>query len=158
VNIDVYAALVRCVDAQFDGGVTMRVTKAVIVAERAFFGAPSSIAPSRIFGSYELELQWLPAWEGEREAAGLGGQWPALVSLHGTDVSNLVLVDTDLSLCVFADAHRLDQLRIEGYCHLIHHPVVGDGRGGRFFSKKISGAGIDSILFLKTLNGFRPSG
>lgn len=116
VNIDVYAALIRCVDAQFDGGVTMRVANAVIVAERAFFGAPSSIAPSRIFGSYELELQWLPAWEGEREAAGLGGQWPALVSLHGTDVGNLVLVDTDLSLCVFADAHRLDQLRIEGYC------------------------------------------
>jgi hypothetical protein len=37
-----------------------------------------------------------------------------VTSLAGTDVSNLVLTETDLSECDFLGAHRLEQLRIDG--------------------------------------------
>src|SRR5881275_2727250 len=48
--------------------------------------------------------------------AGTGFSPPRLVSLRGVDVGNLVVVDIDLSWCLFAGAHRLDQLRFEGDC------------------------------------------
>jgi hypothetical protein len=38
-----------------------------------------------------------------------------ITSLAGADASNLVLAGVDLSECVFTGAHRLEQLRIEGY-------------------------------------------
>ncbi|MGB3444222.1 MAG: pentapeptide repeat-containing protein [Actinophytocola sp.] len=37
-----------------------------------------------------------------------------VASLSGSDVSNLVLTDADLSNCYFLGAHRLEQLRIDG--------------------------------------------
>jgi hypothetical protein len=37
-----------------------------------------------------------------------------VTSLAGTDASNLVLTETDLSECKFLGAHRLEQLRIDG--------------------------------------------
>jgi hypothetical protein len=55
-----------------------------VQAAGARFGAPSTIARARV------------------------------QSLAGSDVSNLVLTDTDLRECGFLGAHRLEQLRIDG--------------------------------------------
>jgi hypothetical protein len=39
---------------------------------------------------------------------------PRLLSLRGVDTATLTLTDVDLGACLFAGAHHLDQLRIEG--------------------------------------------
>lgn len=39
-----------------------------------------------------------------------------VLSLAGTDASNIVLADVDLSGCVFSGAHHLDEIRLEGRC------------------------------------------
>lgn len=98
VQIEVRANWITCVGARFEGGVTLRTTEAAIDATRAIFGPSSSITTSLAFPE-----------------AGLVSP-PILVSLRGTDVSNLVLVDVNLSACLFVGAHRLDQLRLEDRC------------------------------------------
>jgi uncharacterized protein YjbI with pentapeptide repeats len=60
------------------------VTSGAVDASGAYFGAPSTIAGAKV------------------------------MSLAGTDTSNLVLSETDLSECAFLGAHRLEQLRIDG--------------------------------------------
>jgi len=60
-------------------------TKGAVHAGGAHFGAPSTIALAPI------------------------------VSLARSDVSNLVLTDVNLSGCTFLGAHRLEQIRIEGF-------------------------------------------
>lgn len=92
VVIEIQADHVSCVRTRFEGGVTMRVNGATIDTTDATFGGTSAISTSL-------------AWGEPRQ--------PRLVSLRGVDVSNLVLVDVDLSLCQFAGSHRLDQLRLE---------------------------------------------
>ncbi|MEU5136957.1 pentapeptide repeat-containing protein [Streptomyces californicus] len=48
--------------------------------------------------------------------AGAPGAGVGLASLRGVDAAHLVLADVDLSLCLFAGAVHLDQLRLEGAC------------------------------------------
>jgi hypothetical protein len=61
----------------------------------------------------------------EVDSAGYVEEWmPLLVSLQGTDTSDLVLNDIDLRWCRFAGAHHLDRLRIEGRSPF-HHPPRG---------------------------------
>lgn len=93
VELDVVAGTVCCDGARFEDGVTMRAWGAAITAQQVFFGAPSSIVSAS-----------------SHTTTG----WAALRSLRGTDVSNLVLTDIDLTACRFAGTHRLDQLRVEG--------------------------------------------
>lgn len=59
-------------------------TIGLVDASGAYFGAPSTISLARV------------------------------TSLAGSDASNLVLDETDLSSCVFLGAHRLELLRIDG--------------------------------------------
>jgi hypothetical protein len=104
VRIEVHASTVSCVGTQFNGGLVLRVSDAVIVATDATFGPRSSISTSLAFPGRE-------------------GASPRLVSLRGVDVSNLVLVDVDLSDCLFVGAHRLDQLRLEDRCRFASPPT-----------------------------------
>lgn len=43
-------------------------------------------------------------------------------SLRGTDAERLVLTDVDLSRCLFAGMHRVDQLRLDGECTFATDP------------------------------------
>ncbi|MEU3621896.1 hypothetical protein [Amycolatopsis coloradensis] len=88
--IDIHAEELDCTETAFEEGVTLRAGSASIDLERAVFGKPSMVA-------------------GADSATGV-------VSLRGTDVADLVLTDVDLSKCLFAGAHHLDELRIEGDC------------------------------------------
>jgi uncharacterized protein YjbI with pentapeptide repeats len=97
VEISAEAERVLCDSARFEEGVTLRLRRAAVEAARVMFGAPSSIS-------------------------GVGEAPSALMSLAGTDVSNLVITDVDLSWCEFSGAHRLDQLRIEGRCPFLRQP------------------------------------
>ena len=92
IVIEVQADHVSCVGTRFHYGATLRLNGGVVDATDAIFGTTSSISTS---------LAWGEPCQ------------PRLVSLRGVDVSNLVLVDVDLSLCLFAGSHRLDQLRLE---------------------------------------------
>ncbi|MGP3940024.1 pentapeptide repeat-containing protein [Streptomyces sp. 6N106] len=49
-------------------------------------------------------------------------QRPSVTSLSGVDASMLLLFDVDLSRCVFAGTHHLDQLQIEGSCVFAEPP------------------------------------
>lgn len=52
-------------------------------------------------------------------------EWvPSLMSLQGTDVSELVLADVDMRWCRFTGAHHLDLLHIEGRSPF-HEPPTG---------------------------------
>jgi hypothetical protein len=94
LEIEIHAERVSCVGTRFDKGVRLQISHAAIDATDATFDATSAITTSLAFP------------EDIRAS-------PKLVSLRGVDVSNLVLVDIDLSHCLFAGAHRLDQLRVE---------------------------------------------
>lgn len=63
--------------------------------------------------------------------AELSGRDPAvhLVSINGVDAAYLALQDVDLSLCRFAGAVHLDQLRVDGWCTFASVPT---GWGRRF--------------------------
>ncbi|MGK3206141.1 hypothetical protein [Amycolatopsis sp. MEPSY49] len=114
VVIEAHATWVSCVGTRFDNGVTLRTCNSLIVAERVVLGAPSTIASAVADASALNEFDWYPSWEKQLRDADIAT--PALLSLRETDVSKLVLVDVDLRWCLFAGAHRLDQLRFEGDC------------------------------------------
>jgi hypothetical protein len=94
VLIEVDTNGISCVRTRFDGGMTLRVSGATIDATEIILGATSSISTSLAF-------------------PGRLSSSPKVVSLRGADVGDLVLIDVDLSECLFVGAHRLDQLRLE---------------------------------------------
>ena len=97
VRLALASKKVSTIGTRFENGVTMSVS-GELNAEHAVFDGPSTISS----GSYGP---------------------PPLISLREVDVGNLVLVDMDLSWCLFAGAHRLDQLRFEGDCWTKSPPV-----------------------------------
>ncbi|HEV2777904.1 MAG TPA: hypothetical protein VGX25_00740 [Actinophytocola sp.] len=111
VHIGGRADYVSCVGTQFVGGVRLQVSYAAVDASEATFGDTSMIATSHRYAPWPRGGKWDREWE-ERFA----GTGVRLFSLRGCDVRNLVLVNVDLSWCLFAGAHRLDQLRLEGRC------------------------------------------
>jgi hypothetical protein len=104
LEIEVHAERISCVGTRFDKGVRLQVSNAAIDATDATFDSTSAITTSLAFPT--------SIWD-----------TPKLVSLRGVDVSNLVLADIDLSWCLFAGAHRLDQLRLEGRCRFNRPPA-----------------------------------
>jgi hypothetical protein len=114
VDIDADTLRVTCDEARFEDGVSLTVRYGMITASRAVFGAPSSIASP--FARLLEVWSHVPEWFAEVIGAEGRGERPVLLGLHDTDVSNLVLVNVDLSRCGFTGSHRLDQLRLEGRC------------------------------------------
>lgn len=74
------------------------VSGGVLNARGAHFGAPSTIVEAGV------------------------------ISLAGSDVSNLVLTEVDLSYCKFLGTHRLEQLRIEGDIRYARHKKAWHAR------------------------------
>ena len=128
VVIEAAADLVACDGATWEAGVTMRLRYAKVRLERATFSVASSIAgadeafrgSSRGFltpDPREMEISSRVAKERSID------RWvPVVSSLRGADVSNLSVIDVDLSQCRFAGARLLDQLRVEGRCVFDHPP------------------------------------
>ncbi|MBQ0925900.1 pentapeptide repeat-containing protein [Saccharopolyspora endophytica] len=113
VLLQVSAAKFNCNETRFEAGVVLQLHNAEATFRRAEFAAPSTIAnashpPAGWVRSVELEIV---EWEVE-----IGQRTPALTSLEGADVTDLVVTDVDLSRCRFAGAHHLDTLRLEGDC------------------------------------------
>jgi hypothetical protein len=131
-QIGVRVDLLTCVGTRFEDGVTLRVATGVIIAERTVFGAASSIVSSGVGGP---QMKRDAAWEQKLREAGMGG--PALVSLRGTDVGNLVVGDIDLSWCLFAGAHRLDQIRFDGDCWWNSPPLKVPGTRRTMLAEEI---------------------
>ncbi|MFI5606855.1 pentapeptide repeat-containing protein [Amycolatopsis sp. NPDC051903] len=113
---------VSCRWTRFSGGVELRVRHGRVDLADAHLGAASSLAPSvaQNTGRRATTLEPAPAhatreqvksWQAKNGAV---DHRPVLVSLRGTDVSELALTDVDLRWCRFAGAHHLDKLRIEG--------------------------------------------
>jgi hypothetical protein len=120
---------VSCIGARFAEGVRISAWRAEINAAGVVFGAVSSIGAS-------TNLTWPPSDEPL--------PLPKVTSLARTDVSNLVLTDTDLRDCTFAGAHRLDQLRLGGRSIFGEPPpgpwtrrrVLADERGWRGWDRR----------------------
>jgi len=112
------------VEARFAGRTLMNeVSTPVLDLERAWFanaveieaeGDPLNCVNTRFDGGVVL------SWAVEVDAHGAYFGAPSMfidtevTSLAGSDVSNLVLIDVDLTECKFVGTHRLEQLRIEG--------------------------------------------
>lgn len=107
-TLEVRAKSVSCFGTHFRAGGNLRVRWAEILLEEARFDAPSTLEAFG-FTDNEFEYRLRDATGGNAQAVA-----PRLVSVRGTDASNLTLIDVDLSACLFYGAINLDQLRLEG--------------------------------------------
>ena len=120
---------VSCDSARFEAGIALRVrSPATVSLKQVNFGGPSSLEGQRkpfliATGENGIFLSRDPFQYGT--AATLIEEWaPQLMSLQGTDVTELVITDVSLRRCLFAGAHHLDKLRIEGSSPF-HRPPAG---------------------------------
>jgi len=110
-QIEIAAAAVCCQQARFPAGVQLRVRWAQIVLDDADLAAPSILTGGPAFEGIE-EGRWARALA-RLQPAGTRASRPRLLSVRRADVAGLTVAGVDLRACRFADAHRLDQLRIE---------------------------------------------
>ena len=112
--IEPSAKRISCQGTTFNDGVSLRVGAGVVDATGTVFGSTSTI------------MSRVQLWPRDDDYAH-DTFWPrgGVVSLRDTDVSNLVIVDMELDWCLFAGAHRLDQLRLEGRIKFNHPPFNG---------------------------------
>ncbi|WP_324269342.1 pentapeptide repeat-containing protein [Saccharopolyspora mangrovi] len=128
VVVQVSASYLECVETRFASGAELQLRFACTTLRRAEFGAPSAIV-----NAAQPPTKRVEADEQRNEIAGLEvgpdylQQSPALASLEGVDVTDLVVTDIDMSPCRFAGAHHLDTLRLEGDCQFAWPP-----KGARF--------------------------
>ncbi|WP_394618454.1 pentapeptide repeat-containing protein [Lentzea sp. JNUCC 0626] len=83
-------------EARFEGGVEFYVHDASVRLERTYFGGPSSV-------------------NGAESKA-------RVLSVRGTDLSDLTFANVDLSQCLFAGAHQVDKVRLEGWTPFAEPP------------------------------------
>jgi uncharacterized protein YjbI with pentapeptide repeats len=127
VQIEIAAAALTTVRTTFRAGATIRARFAAIAMDGAVFAHPVTLAaapqlavqpstPTGLFASRNADQDnQAPRVLDETalQARKLDPR-PRVVSLRGADVANLVLTDIDLGPCLFAGAHHLDQMRLEG--------------------------------------------
>jgi hypothetical protein len=110
-------------------GATMRLRYAKVDLERATFTAPSFVTgadqPLGRPHSWDVnEDEVVSRVLALKEHITPDDPWmPVVLSLRGVDAFNLSVTDVDLSLCRFAGARLLDQLRLEGRCIFAHPPA-----------------------------------
>jgi hypothetical protein len=123
ILIEAASPQLLCINARFSEAATLRLRYADIAIDGTVFAKPSTISFARddtfgqVGGHSEAELFGEAPLRHDGHALR-----PRLLSVRRVDVSNLVLADLNLALCLFAGAHRLDQLRIEGPPGLRHQP------------------------------------
>ena len=125
-DLRVEAVTFFCNSTRFDGSVTLRVRYAAVTAENVVFGAPSSISRFDGLVLTDSDRTLIPSWIMDivvkRTELRASETDVMLLSLQGTDVSNLMLSDVYLGACRFAGTHRLEALRIEGFCQFAQPP------------------------------------
>ncbi|MEO3811200.1 pentapeptide repeat-containing protein [Sphaerisporangium sp. B11E5] len=112
--MEVAAATVDATRIRGAGRVTLRVRAGQVDASEAAMTGSFSVQGLRgpIQGVDDSGLSY-PAHPDQ----------PAVVtSLRGTDTQHLVLTDVDLSRCLFAGMHRVDQVRLDGWCTFAFDP------------------------------------
>jgi uncharacterized protein YjbI with pentapeptide repeats len=118
-----------CLEAQFTETFTFRLRYAEIAVDRTMFAKPSTIAFARDTFKAAHELGEAEVFDESSLQADARAAQPRLLSLRRVDTSALTVSDLDLSACLFAGAHHLDRLRIEGPRPFADTPVAGDSAG-----------------------------
>jgi hypothetical protein len=108
VSVEVSADQVSGHRVRFPEGANLRVLHGDIALDEAQFGQPSILA-----GPPQESQEQLTDGGTTGPTSGARAT-PRMVSVRQADVGNLVLGDVDLGPCLFAGAHNLDGLRIEG--------------------------------------------
>ncbi|MEU9305602.1 pentapeptide repeat-containing protein [Streptomyces sp. NPDC048269] len=111
VVVEVVAAAVVCRQTRWVSSATLRLRHATLDLTDAVTGGPLTVAfhPRPFVGrqrAMPLSETLLPARPESLQ----------VTSLSGLDASHLVLIDADLTHCVFSATVHLDQLRLEGHC------------------------------------------
>ncbi|TGB12114.1 pentapeptide repeat-containing protein [Streptomyces sp. MZ04] len=123
VTVEAAAAHVRCVRTQWGSTATLRLRHAVLDLTDAVLTLPIAVTahPAPFDFSAPLVVD------------GSGLTWSrsglSVTSLRGVDCAMLSLSDVDLTLCRFAGAFHLDQLRLEGRYTLCRPPAGVRWRG-----------------------------
>ena len=122
--VEAFARQVTCIATEFKQGATIRLRRADVVLDGCMFGRPTTVSfaqlpfRERIGGlTPEGGLQDILFKDKEEEEAfEQKGQRtrPRLLSMRGTDVSNLTLVELNLRHCLFQGAHKRAEIRIVG--------------------------------------------
>jgi hypothetical protein len=118
--IEVNASRMSCLGTRFSEGVTLRVRYAEIAMDGSVLGELSTIAFARgpfRAGPQEFNSELVP------EPFDANRVRPRLLSLRRVDASTLVLADLDLRCCLFAGAHNMDKLSIQGSPSFIGTPA-----------------------------------
>jgi hypothetical protein len=102
----------------FEAGATLRLRHAKATLERTVFNAPSAIIAANQALTHVSDASTVWKIDVNAEADPV----PALISLAGVDVSQLVITGVNLEDCRFADSHHLDKLRLEGDCRFGQPP------------------------------------
>jgi hypothetical protein len=121
IHIEALGPSLLCRDTQFQETATVRLRQAELVLDGSLFTNPSTIsfAPDpfkslMVTGKQESVLPNIELFKEVETERSQQDARPRLLSLRGVDTATLTLTDVDLGACLFAGAHHLDQLRIEG--------------------------------------------
>lgn len=115
ITLEVAAASVVFRQTEWSSTGVLRVRRAKVDLSGATFAAAMTVATSL--------SPFSTGNGGTIDDSQIGDSIPAkIVSLQGTDVSKLLLVDVDLRSCRFAGAMHLDQIRLEGECQFSTSP------------------------------------
>ena len=112
VTLEVTCGRLSCRRIRFKAGGHLRVAYAEVDLQAAEVPTPLIIASHTPDALPGQSLLVRPSRAGEETMPPL--RRPIVASLERADVGKLTLTDLDLRACRFADAHHLDQLRIEG--------------------------------------------
>jgi uncharacterized protein YjbI with pentapeptide repeats len=109
VDFDLVSVKVSFHKTLFSGQVSLRFGWADVTLEESDFPGPTRLGTSWL--NYPLSESLVRALE--RAGKTVGDRRPRLLTLTGSNVSNLVLTDLSLKFCRFAGANNLDRLRLE---------------------------------------------
>ncbi|MFD0151152.1 pentapeptide repeat-containing protein [Streptomyces sp. NPDC055721] len=115
-SIEVAAPHMECRNSHWSSTATLRVRYASADFTNAWFEYPVSVSASA-----EPFVATFDRSTDERIFSGDPGV--RLNSLRGVDATHLLLTDIDLSMCTFAGAFHLDQLRMHGNCSFASVPA-----------------------------------
>jgi hypothetical protein len=117
VTVEIAAGTVTCVRTQWQSAATLRLRYAELDLSDAVFDHPVTVTAHT--APFDLSrVDSLPETQVSDRHPGV-----RLMSVRGVDAAHLVLHDIDLSVCRFAGAIHLDQLRVDGWCTFNSTPV-----------------------------------
>ncbi len=111
VVVSAVAGAVFTSRATYQAGVTFELIGGHLIAEGTAFLRTSTLTRPRPWALVELSALSARLGLAKPIDAAPG---PKVLSLRGTDVSMLLVANANLSDCLFAGAHNLDRLRLEG--------------------------------------------